>query len=138
MSVKIERLNNEFQEVISEILHKEVKDPDLKFVTITGCDTTNDLSFCKVYFTVLNKDKTETLKALKSASSFIRGEVSKRVQVRHTPEFRFVYDESIEYGEKIEKIIEKRSHYCPSFRQTIQSSLEILSSAQFKDSNDLL
>ena len=107
MSVKIERLNNEFQEVISEILHKEVKDPDLKFVTITGCDTTNDLSFCKVYFTVLNKDKTETLKALKSASSFIRGEVSKRVQVRHTPEFRFVYDESIEYGEKIEKIIEK-------------------------------
>ena len=107
MSVKIERLNNEFQEVISEILHKEVKDPDLKFVTITGCDTTNDLSFCKVYFTVLGKDKTETLKSLRSASSFIRGEVSKRIEIRHTPELKFIYDESIEYGEKIEKIIEK-------------------------------
>ena len=107
MSIKIERLNNELQEVISEILHKEVKDPDLKFVTITGCDTTNDLSFCKVYFTVLNKDKKETLKSLKSASSFIRGEVSKRIEIRHTPELKFIYDESIEYGEKIEKIIEK-------------------------------
>ena len=107
MSVKIERLNNELQEVISEILFKEVKDPNLKFVTITGCDTTSDLSFCKVYFTVLNKDKDEVLKSLRSASSFIRGEISKKVEIRHTPELRFIYDESIEYGEKIEKIIEK-------------------------------
>ena len=104
---KIERLNDEFQEVISEILHKEVKDPNLNFVTITGCDTTSDLSFCKVYWTVLNKDKNEVLKSLKNASSFIRGEVSKRIQIRHTPEFKFIYDSSIEYGEKIEKIIEK-------------------------------
>ena len=107
MSIKIERLNNDLQEGISEILYKEVKDPDLKFVTITGCDTTSDLSFCKVYFTVLGKDKAETLKSLRSASSFIRGEVSKRIEIRHTPELKFVYDESIEYGEKIEKIIEK-------------------------------
>ena len=105
MSVKIERLNNQFQEVISEILYKEVKNPDLKFVTITGCEITNDLSFCKVYFTVLGKDKDETLKELKSAAGFIRGEISKRVEIRHTPELRFVFDESIEYGEKIEKII---------------------------------
>lgn len=107
MSIKIDRLNDQFQEVISEILYKEVKDPDLKFVTITGCDITNDLSFCKVYFTVLNKDKDETLKSLKNASSFIRGEISKRIEIRHTPELRFIYDESIEYGEKIEKILDK-------------------------------
>ena len=105
MSIKIERLNSEFQEVISEILYKEVKNPDLKFVTITGCDITNDLSFCKVYFTVLGKDKDEILRELNNAASFIRGEISKRVQVRHTPELRFVFDTSIEYGEKIEKII---------------------------------
>lgn len=105
MSVKIERLNDNFQEVISEILYKEVKDPNLKFVTITGCEITNDLSFCKVYFTTLNNDKDEVLKSLKSASSFIRGEISKRVEIRHTPELRFIFDESIEYGNKIEKII---------------------------------
>ena len=104
MSVKIERLNNNFQEVISEILHEEVKDPILKFVTITGCEITNDLSFCKVFFTTLD-DKEEVLKSLKNASSFIRGEVSKRIEIRHTPEIRFDFDESIEYGNKIEKIL---------------------------------
>lgn len=107
MSIKIDRLNNQFQEVISEILQREVKNPNLKFVTITGCEITNDLSFCKVYFTVLNKDKNETLKQLQEASSFIRGEISKRVEIRHTPELKFVFDESIEYGEKIEKIIKE-------------------------------
>ena len=105
MSVKIERLNHQFQEVISEILYKEVKNPDLKFVTITGCEITNDLSFCKVYFTVLGKDTNEIKKELDNAASFIRGEISKRIEIRHTPELRFIFDESIEYGEKIEKII---------------------------------
>ena len=104
MSIKIERLNNEFQEVISEILKREVKNPNLNFVTITGCEITNDLSFCKVFFTTLD-DKEEVLKSLKNASSFIRGEVSKRIEIRHTPEIRFVFDESIEYGNKIEKIL---------------------------------
>ena len=105
MSVKIERLNHQFQEVISEILYKEVKNPDLKFVTITGCEITNDLSFCKVYFTVLNKDEKEILKELNNAASFIRGEISKKIEIRHTPELKFVFDTSIEYGEKIERII---------------------------------
>ena len=107
MSVKIERLNDQFQEVISEILHKEIKNPDLKFITVTGCEITNDLSFCKVYFTTLNENRDEVLKSLKSASSFIRGEISKRIEIRHTPELRFEFDNSIEYGEKIEKIIKE-------------------------------
>lgn len=108
MSVKIERLNDQFQKEISIILQTEIKDQDIHFVTITGCEITNDLSFCKVYFTVLDESKKDsTLQALKGAASFIRGELSKRVQVRHTPELRFFYDNSIEYGNKIEKIIEK-------------------------------
>lgn len=108
MSVKIERLNDQFQKEISVILQTEIKDQDIHFVTITGCEITNDLSFCKVYFTVLDESKKDsTLKALKGAASFIRGELSKRIQVRHTPELRFFYDDSIEYGNKIEKIIEK-------------------------------
>ena len=106
MNVKIERLNNNFQQVISEILHEEVKDPNLKFVTITGCEITNDLSFAKVYFTVLDDSKKdEIIKSLDKAKSFIRGQISQRVEIRHTPEIRFVFDESIEYGNKIEKIL---------------------------------
>ena len=72
MSIKIERLNHVIQEEISKILMMEVKDEDIKFVTITGVDTTNDLSFAKIYYTVLNKDKLkESQEALEKASSFI-------------------------------------------------------------------
>lgn len=108
MSIKIERLNDQFQKEISIILQTEIKDQDIHFVTITGCEITNDLSFCKVYFTVLDDSKKDsTLKALKGAASFIRGLLSQRIEIRHTPELKFIYDESIEYGNKIEKIIEK-------------------------------
>lgn len=106
-NVKIERLNHAFQEEISMILMTEIKDEDIKFVTITGVDTTADLSYAKVYFTVLDQTKKETTtEALKGAASFIRGKLAERVEVRHTPELKFIYDESIEYGNHIEKIIE--------------------------------
>lgn len=105
--VKIERYNDLFVKEISMILQTEVKDQNIKFVTITDVDITNDLSFAKVYFTVLNKEYLDVTKdALKRAKSFIRGKLSERIEIRHTPELIFVYDESIEYGEKIEKILE--------------------------------
>ena len=108
MSVKIERLESNFVREISYILMQEIKDENIKFVTITGCDITNDLSFAKVYFTVFDESKKDiTLKALNHAKSFIRGELSKRVDVRHTPELIFKFDDSIEYGNRIEKIIDE-------------------------------
>lgn len=106
--VKLERLNDLFREEISYILFTEVKDNNAKYVTITDVDITNDLSFAKVYFTLRNKEYLDsTQKALNRASSFIRGKLSDRVEVRHTPELKFIFDESIEYGEKIEKILEQ-------------------------------
>lgn len=107
-NIRIKRLNHAFMEEISMILMEEVRDEDLKFVTITGCDITNDLSYAKVYFTVLDKDKKEkVLEDINNAASFIRGKLSERIEIRHTPELKFIYDDSIEYGEKIEKIIDK-------------------------------
>ena len=107
-NIRIERLNDAFQEEISKILMTEIKDEDIRFVTITGVETTTDLSFSKVYFTVLDNEKRKTtLEALNGAASFIRGELSKRVEIRHTPELKFIYDDSIAYGQHIEKIIEK-------------------------------
>ncbi len=104
MNNKIERLNHTFVREISYILSTEVKDKDIHFVTITGCKITNDLSFAKVYFTVLDENKKEEItKALKKASSYIRGKLSERVEIRHTPELIFIYDDSIEYGNKIEE-----------------------------------
>lgn len=104
MSIKSERISDSLIEQISYILATEVKNKDIKFVTITDVKVTNDLSFAKVYFTVLDEDKKdETLKALKSASGFIRHELRDRVDIRQIPELSFIYDESIEYGKRIEE-----------------------------------
>lgn len=106
MSIKIERLNSLFVKEISYILQNEVKDKNIKFVTVTGCEITSDLSYAKVFVTVFDKEKEkDTMIALENAKSFIRGQISKRVEIRHTPELRFVFDKSIEYGNKIEKLI---------------------------------
>ncbi len=108
MSIKIERLNSIFVKEISYILSNLVKDEEIKFVTITDCEITNDLSFAKVYFTVLDMSrKEETISALERAKSFIRGKLSERVEIRHTPELKFIFDESIEYGRKIEEKIQE-------------------------------
>lgn len=108
MSIKIERLNHNYQEVISSILMKEIKDQEIKFVTVTGVDVTNDLSFAKVYYTVLDEEKkASTQKALEKAAPFIRTKLAEKVEIRHTPELRFIYDKSIAYGNHIEKIIQK-------------------------------
>ncbi len=108
MSIKIDRIGHNLVREVSYILMTEIKDDDIKFVTITDCKVTNDLSFAKVYFTVLDDAKKEsTLRALKNASGFIRRQLTERVDIRHIPELIFVYDESIDYGKKIETIIEK-------------------------------
>ena len=106
MSVKNERINSNMQRELSYILANEVKNPNIKFITITDCDVTSDLSYAKIYFTTLG-DIKETLKALKSAKGFIRKSLADRIELRHIPELEFIYDESIEYGKKIENIIEK-------------------------------
>lgn len=85
---------------------EEVKDPDIKFVTITDCEVTNDFSFATVYFTVLNIDhKDSTIEALNRAANFIEIELSKRVDIRKMPDITFKYDDSIEYGNRIEQKI---------------------------------
>ena len=109
MSIKTERLANVLVKEISNILMTEIKDKDIKFVTITHIDLSSDLSYAKVYFTTLleNDKKEKCLKDLNGAKGFIRNELIKRkIEIRKMPEFTFIFDESIEYGNKIEKIIE--------------------------------
>ena len=97
MSIKLDRLNHILTEEISKVISEEVKDTDVQFVTITA-----------VYFTnLIDTDREKVTKALNRASSFIRGKLFGRVEIRKMPELTFVYDESIEYGNKIEKIIEE-------------------------------
>ena len=107
MSIKIDRLNNMFVEEISKIIHEEIKDKDVGFVTITDARITNDLSFAKIYITCLNDNREGVLNTLNKASGFIRSMLCNRVKIRKMPEIHFVYDESIEYGKKIDDIIER-------------------------------
>ena len=108
MSIKIERISDALIEQISYILANKVKNQDINFVTITDVKVSGDLSYAKVYFTVLDNSKIDiTLKALKEASGFIRHELRERVDIRQIPELTFVYDESIEEAQKIEDIIDK-------------------------------
>ena len=108
MSLKIDRLNNIIMREVSMILEREVKDRGIEFVTVTAVKTTSDLSFSKIYVTVLNDEKrAETMKALENASGFIRKTLADRIEVRHIPKLEFVYDESIEYGNRIEAKIKE-------------------------------
>ena len=108
MSLKTEKLGSLFTREISRIILEEVKNPKIKFVTITGCDITNDLSFAKVSFLTLNReDKEEIEEALNSASKFIEIALSKSIDIRKMPEISFHYDNSVEYGENIEKKLQE-------------------------------
>ena len=106
MNIKLERINSAIQREISYIIANEVKNPDIKLITITAVDTTNDLSYCKIYFTTLD-NRDEVLKGLKSAKGFIRKELADRVDLRHMPELEFIYDDSIEYSKNIEEKIKE-------------------------------
>ena len=104
--LKGERVASDMQRELGNILLLEARDEDFKHVTITACEVTNDLSFAKIYFTTLD-NREKVLHDLNNAAGFFRSKLAERLDIRHTPELKFIYDESIEYGQKIEKIIEE-------------------------------
>ena len=106
-SVKLERLNNAFMEQLNIIFGTKVKNDILKNVVVTSVSITNDLSFARVYFTCFNEDRKVVLKELKESASYLRGCVSKNIDIRHTPELIFEYDESLEYAKRIEEKIKE-------------------------------
>lgn len=105
------RINEEVKKEVSNLIQNEVKDPRLTaMISVTSVEVTRDLSYAKVYvsiFTNNQEEKEENLKALKGASSFIRREVGRRVKLRAVPQIIFELDESIDYGMKIDQLIER-------------------------------
>lgn len=105
--VRVGRVGEQIKKELSQIIQTELKDPRVGFLTITGVDVTNDLSQARVYLSVLGDEqqKEESLKAIMKASGFIRSELGRRIRLRHTPELLFKFDESIEYGGRIEALL---------------------------------
>ena len=107
MSVKTDRIASNLIKEISFILATEVKDRNIKFVTVTDLKLASDLGHAKVYVTMLNTEyKDNTMKALKRTSGYIRHELRDRVDIRNIPILEFVFDDSIAYGNKIEDLID--------------------------------
>lgn len=106
MKLKAERASSDIQKELGNIMLFEAKDKDFKNVVITDVDVSNDLSYAKVYFTTID-DREKVLKDLNNASGFFRSLLADRLKIRHTPELKFIFDESIEYAQNIEKIIKE-------------------------------
>ncbi len=107
---RISRINDEIKKELSQLVNYEVKDPRLEeFITIVRVETTNDLSYSKVYVSVLgNEEKVKkVLEGLSSAKGFIKREIAKRINLRHTPELIFLADDSLEYSMKMNELFNK-------------------------------
>lgn len=102
------RINDEMQRTLSEVL-RTVKDPRVSdaFISITACEVTGDLKYARVYYSAMSGDPKEVAKGLKSSAGYIRGQVARIMNLRQTPEFTFVIDDSIKYGAHISDVLSK-------------------------------
>ena len=108
-SIKNTRINGEVQKELSKIIQNGIKDPRIAPLTsVVSVEVAPDLKTCKAYISVLGSEKAaaDTLEGLKSAEGFIRRQLAHTVNLRNTPEIRFILDQSIEYGVTMTKLID--------------------------------
>lgn len=106
-SNRMNKIDEELRKEISNIISYELKNPHLTgLISVSKVKTTPDLRFAKVYITMINeKSKKENLSVLKQSSGYIRSAIAKKINLRYTPELIFEFDESLEYGSKIDEIL---------------------------------
>ena len=109
---RTQRIGDQMQRELALLIQREIKDPRLGLVTITGVDVTRDLSHAKVYITVMGKDDDEQaitthLQILGEASGFLRAQLGKAMKVRTIPQLHFLYDASIRRGVELSSLIER-------------------------------
>lgn len=106
---RIERVNAVIKEILSEIVLKDIKDPRLGLVTVTGVNTAADLSAARVHFSVMGDEaqRQVTLKILRGASGFMRYTIARELDVKVAPELRWVYDDSLDRAFRIDQVLEE-------------------------------
>lgn len=109
MSHRANRVGEQMKKELSEIIGRKIKDPRIGFVTVTDVHVTGDLQQATVYISVLGDEeqRENTLKGLAKAKGFIRSEIGSQIRLRKTPEIVFEFDESIDYGNRIETLLTK-------------------------------
>ena len=109
-SIKNTRVNAEVQRELSNILRSGIKDPRVAPMTsVVAVEVAPDLKTCKAYISVLGDEKMQqdTIKGLQSAEGYIRRELARTINMRNTPEIKFIMDQSIEYGVNISRKIDE-------------------------------
>ena len=109
-SMKNTRINGEVQKELAEIIRGEIKDPRISPLTsVISVEVAPDLKTCKAWISVYGDDHVaeDTLDGLRSAEGYIRRELARRINLRNTPEIRFIVDQSIAYGVKMSKLIDE-------------------------------
>lgn len=103
------RVGEQMQRELAQLIQREVKDPRLGMVTVSGVDVSRDYSVAKVYITVLgdNADPAQTLAILNKVSGFLRHELGQRMVLRTVPALTFHYDESVERGSELSRLIDE-------------------------------
>ena len=102
-----QKLGDQIQREVSDLLQRELRDPRVGMTTVTSVDVSPDLSHAKVFFTLFEKDKlADTLAGLKRASGYLRSQLARRIKMYTTPELRFEYDESVERGDRLSRLID--------------------------------
>ncbi|HLG18356.1 MAG TPA: 30S ribosome-binding factor RbfA [Bdellovibrionota bacterium] len=103
-----ERVSDLLRQVVSEILMRRIKHVGVEDVTITGAKVSDDLQHAMVYYRVMNPEKREEVgKKLRRLIGSVRREVGHEMKLRYTPELRFEYDESLEYGDRIDELLKE-------------------------------
>ena len=99
-----ERLNSLIEQIVSQLLQREIKDPRVAGLTsITRVDISADASHCRIYVSVMGSDeeRQSTIRALERATGFVRSKLGEELTIRHVPELQFVLDRSIEQGDRV-------------------------------------
>lgn len=104
-----DRVGDLLLEVISEVLRKEIQDPRIGAITLTGAKVSKDLGHARIYFGLLggHEHKDEVMAGLKSATGFIRSRIGKQLKLRFVPVLEFVYDETEDEARRIEDLLKQ-------------------------------
>ncbi|WP_262172956.1 30S ribosome-binding factor RbfA [Saccharococcus sp. Marseille-Q5394] len=107
MSMRANRVAEQMKKELGGIIGQKLKDPRIGFVTVTDVEVTGDLQQATIFISVLGNEaeKEGTLAGLTKAKGFIRTEIGQRIRLRKTPEIEFAFDDSVEYGNRIESLL---------------------------------
>ncbi len=102
-----QKLGDLIQRELSELVQRELRDPRVGMITLTGVDVSPDFSHAKVFYTLLQKQNLPEVDAgLRRAAGFLRSQLARRIKLYTTPELRFEYDESVERGDRLSRLID--------------------------------